>query len=82
MKPNRQARGGLAVTLRLAAVTVDCEDALIVARFWAAALDRPLDPKSSSDLASIGMVDMNEWGYEWTVLQDPEANEFCVAQTR
>jgi hypothetical protein len=33
MKPNRQARGGLAVTLRLAAVTVDCEDALIVARF-------------------------------------------------
>jgi hypothetical protein len=39
-------RGGLAVTLRVAAVTVDCEDALIVARFWAAALDRPLDPRS------------------------------------
>ena len=126
------------MTLRLAAVTVDCEDALIVARFWAAALDRPLDPKSSSDFASIGMVehsdpegwrldgeptwlfqrvpeqktaknrmdvdmatadrdtevarlvglgatrgaDMNEWGYELTVLQDPEGNEFCVAQTR
>jgi hypothetical protein len=126
------------MTLRLAAVTVDCEDALIVARFWAAALDRPLDPKSSSDFASIGMVehrdtegwrldgeptwlfqrvperktaknrthvdmatadrdaevarlvglgatgvaDMNEWGYEWTVLQDPEGNEFCVAQAR
>jgi hypothetical protein len=131
-------RGGLAVTLRVAAVTVDCEDALIVARFWAAALDRPLDPRSSSDFASIGMVehrepegwrldgeptwlfqrvperktaknrmhvdmatadrdtevarlvglgakrvaDMNEWGYEWTVLEDPEGNEFCVAQTR
>lgn len=126
------------MTLRLAAVTVDGEDALIVARFWAAALDRPLDPKSSSDFASIGMVehrdpegwrldgeptwlfqrvperktaknrmhvdmaaadrdtevvrlvglgatrmaDMNEWGYEWTVLQDPEGNELCVAQTR
>jgi Glyoxalase-like domain len=25
---------------------------------------------------------MNEWGYEWTVMQDPEGNEFCVAQTR
>jgi hypothetical protein len=126
------------VTLRLAAVSVDCEDALIVARFWAAALDRPLDAKPSSDFASIGMVehrdtkgwrlddeptwlfqrvperktaknrmhvdmatadqdtevarlvglgarrvaDMNEWGYKWTVLQDPEGNEFCVAQTR
>ena len=126
------------MTLRVAAVTVDCEDALIVARFWAAALDRPLDPRSSSDFASIGMVehrepegwrldgeptwlfqrvperktaknrmhvdmatadrdtevarlvglgatrvaDMNEWGYEWTVLHDPEGNEFCVAQTR
>lgn len=133
---HRYARGGLAVTLILAAVTVDCEDAQIVARFWAAALDRPLDPKPSRDFASIGMVehrdpagwrldgeqtwlfqrvpepksaknrmhvdmatadrdaevarlvglgatkvaDMNEWGYEWTVLQDPEGNEFCVAQ--
>jgi hypothetical protein len=52
------------VTLKLAAVTVDCDDALIVARFWAAALERPLDPQP------------------WTVLQDPEGNEFCVAQTR
>ena len=126
------------MTLHFAAVTVDCADALIVARFWAASLDRPLDPTSSSDFASIGMVghrdtkgwhldgdrtwlfqrvperktaknrmhvdmatadrdaevarlvglgatrlaDMNEWGYEWTVMQDPEGNEFCVAQLR
>jgi len=48
------------VTLRVAAVTVDCEDALIVARFWAAALDRPLDPRSSSGFASIGMVGHRE----------------------
>ena len=41
-------------------MTVDCEDALIVARFWAAALDRPLDPRSSSDFASIGMVEHRE----------------------
>jgi hypothetical protein len=126
------------VTVRLAAVSVDCGDALVVARFWAAALGRPLDPRSSSEFASIGMpthrdtlgwhldgdptwlfakvpegkaaknrmhldmaaadrvaevarlvelgaarvADMNEWGYEWTVMQDPEGNEFCVAQTR
>jgi hypothetical protein len=25
---------------------------------------------------------MEEWGYQWTVMQDPEGNEFCVAQTR
>jgi hypothetical protein len=126
------------VTVRLAAISVDCADALVVAQFWAAALDRPLDPQPSSGFASIGMpkhrdtqgwrldddptwlfakvpegkaaknrmhvdvatadreaevarlvklgatrvADMNEWGYEWTVMQDPECNEFCVAQTR
>jgi hypothetical protein len=126
------------VTVRLAAVTVDCTDALVVARFWAAALGRPLDPPSSSEFASIGMpqhrdtqgwrlegdptwlfakvpegkaaknrmhvdmaaadlqaevarlvelgaprgADKNEWGADWTVKQDPEGNEFCVAQTR
>jgi hypothetical protein len=126
------------MAVKLAAVTFDCTDALAVARFWSAALDRPIDPRSSSDFASIGMpehrdthgwrlddqptwlfakvperkiaknrmhidlaapdretevarllelgatrvADMNEWGYEWTVLQDPEGNEFCVAQIR
>jgi hypothetical protein len=25
---------------------------------------------------------MDEWGFLWTVMQDPEGNEFCVAQTR
>jgi hypothetical protein len=126
------------MAVKVAAVTVDCHDALAVARFWSAALDRPIDPKSSSDFAAIGLAehrdtkgwrlgddptwlfakvpepktaknrmhvdlaapdretevarlvelgatrvaDMNEWGYEWTVLQDPEGNEFCVAQIR
>jgi predicted enzyme related to lactoylglutathione lyase len=126
------------VTVKLAAVTVDCEDALTVGRFWSAALGRPLDPNPSSDVAAIGMTehrdvqgwrlggeptwlfnkvpepktaknrmhvdlaaadreaevarlvdlgakrvtDMDEWGYQWTVMQDPEGNEFCVAQTR
>jgi Glyoxalase-like domain len=34
------------------------------------------------ELGATRTVDMNEWGYEWTVLQDPEGNEFCVAQKR
>ena len=33
-------------------------------------------------LGATQVADMNEWGYQWTVLQDPEGNEFCVAQTR
>lgn len=126
------------MTVKLAAVTVDCEDALTVGRFWSAALGRPLDPNPSSGFAAIGMTehrdvqgwrlggdptwlfakvpegksaknrmhldlaaadreaevtrlvelgatrvtDMDEWGYQWTVMQDPEGNEFCVAQTQ
>jgi Glyoxalase-like domain len=126
------------VTVTIAAVSVDCADALVVGRFWSAALGRPLDANPSSEFAAIGMVehrdtqgwrlsgdptwlfskvpepktaknrmhvdlaaaereaevdrlvalgatrvaDMDEWGYQWTVLRDPEGNEFCVAQTR
>jgi hypothetical protein len=125
------------VTVELAAVTIDCEDALVVGQFWSAALGRPLDPDPSSEFAAIGMVehrdihgwrlsgdptwlfskvpepktaknrmhvdltapdrdaevarlvalgatrvaDMDEWGYQWTVLKDPEGNEFCVARS-
>ena len=45
------------MTVKLAAVTVDCEDALTVGRFWSAALGRPLDPNPSSDFAAIGMTE-------------------------
>jgi Glyoxalase-like domain len=126
------------VTVTVAAISIDCADALVVGEFWSAALGRPLDPNPSSEFAAIGMVehrdtqgwrlsddptwlfsnvpepktaknrmhvdmatadreaevarlvtlgatrvaDMDEWGYQWTVLHDPEGNEFCVAQTR
>jgi hypothetical protein len=126
------------MVVRVAAVSVDCDDALVVAQFWSAALDRPLDSNPSSDFAAIGMAehrdtsgwrlsdeptwlfnkvpepktaknrmhvdlaapnredevarlvelgatrvaDVDEWGYQWTVLLDPEGNEFCVAQVR
>jgi Glyoxalase-like domain len=124
------------VTVRIASITLDCADALVVATFWSAALGRPLDPNPSSVFASIGMpgrrdtegwrldgehtwlfnqvpepktaknrlhldvaagnpeaeiqrlvslgatrvAEVDEWGYRWTVMNDPEGNEFCVAK--
>lgn len=129
------------MTVRIASVTFDCEDALKVATFWSAALGRPLDAGASSGFASIGFAtrrdklgwgpvdpedeptwmfgkvsepktaknrmhldvitsdpeaesarlvalgatrvrDANEYGYTWTVMQDPEGNEFCVGKAR
>jgi predicted enzyme related to lactoylglutathione lyase len=129
------------MTVTIASVTFDCADAQVVARFWAAALDRPLDPNASSDFATIGFAgrrdtvgwesverageqtwmfvkvpepktaknrmhldlmtrdpaseaarlvelgatlvsDMEEYGYTWTVMADPEGNEFCIAKAR
>jgi hypothetical protein len=34
------------------------------------------------ELGATRVADVDEWGYRWTVLQDPEGNEFCVAQLR
>ena len=117
------------MTINQIAVTFDCGDALAVAEFWSAALDRGLDPDGSAEFASIGYAgadpaqpawtftkvpegktaknrvhldfsaqdregevgrlvglgatrvdDVTEGGTTWTVLQDPEGNEFCVAQ--
>ena len=129
------------MTVEIASVTFDCADALVVGRFWSAALGRPLDPEASSDFATIGfagrrdsvgwapverdgdptwmfakvpepktaknrlhldlmtpdpeaevarlvglgatrVADVEEYGYEWTVMADPEGNEFCVAKAR
>lgn len=120
------------MSLQLANVTFDCDDAHAVGRFWSAALERPLDtePEPSEHFASIGLgdqqttswlfakvpepktaknrchidfdvapgedpetvinqlidlgakrvADKDEWGHAWTVLQDPEGNEFCVSR--
>lgn len=107
-------------------VTIDCRDAAVLAAFWSAALDRPVDKGASPYFASIGMGfrsrqpawlflqvpepksaknrmhvdfgtdnrsaevqrlvalgagthgDHDEYGTSWTVLSDPEGNEFCV----
>jgi predicted enzyme related to lactoylglutathione lyase len=115
------------MTLHVANVTFDCGDTLAVARFWSAALGRPVDPDASEYFASIGLndgespnwyfakvpesktaknrvhidfasddrdreaarlvelgatrgADHDEWGHSWTVMADPEGNEFCVGQ--
>jgi hypothetical protein len=117
------------MALRVGNIAFDCDDVLVVARFWSAALDRPLDPHNSKEFASIGGSDPSRgetaWyfervpeaktaknrvhldlvdpdpaavarlvslgasvvaehelpgaGHSWTVMLDPEGNEFCVA---
>jgi hypothetical protein len=59
------------MTLALANVTLDCADPTIVARFWSAALDRPIDEGSSESFASIGMAD--ESRPAWFFIKVPEA---------
>jgi hypothetical protein len=34
------------------------------------------------ELGATRVVDMDEYGYKWTVMADPEGNEFCVAKAR
>ncbi|HEX3590800.1 MAG TPA: VOC family protein, partial [Pseudonocardiaceae bacterium] len=45
------------MTVTIACVTFDCADALTVARFWSAAVDRPLDAGATNEFASIGFAD-------------------------
>jgi predicted enzyme related to lactoylglutathione lyase len=60
------------MTVQLANVTFDCNDTLAVARFWSAALDRPLDPEPSEYFASIGLGDRDASGPNWLFAQVPE----------
>jgi hypothetical protein len=43
------------------------------------------DPQAEVDrlieLGATRVSDMEEYGYTWTVMADPEGNEFCVAKT-
>jgi hypothetical protein len=114
---------------KLANITIDCDDVLRVANFWAAVLDRPLDrgrspffasigggdpdrtepawyfakvpeakraknrmhvdlvnpePSAVSDFVALGATVVGEeevpgGSHRWTVMQDPEGNEFCIA---
>ena len=59
------------MTLQLANITFDCDDALTVGRFWSAVLDRPLDPEPSEYFASIGLGDTADT--TWLFAQVPES---------
>ena len=127
------------MTIKIACVTFDCADALVVGRFWSAATGRPLDPGAAPEFASIGfqgrrdragwgpvdrdadptwlfarvpepkaaknrlhldmvaadpeaeiarlvelgatrVADLDEYGYTWTLMTDPEGNEFDLGK--
>lgn len=116
----------LPMSIELGAITIDCTDVAKVAKFWSAALERPIDEGASEFFATIDatvpgparffvqvpegktvknrmhadyhsadraaeverlvglgasiLAEKDEWGTRWTVLADPEGNEFCVAQ--
>ncbi|WP_433661171.1 VOC family protein [Nocardia sp. CA-128927] len=42
------------MTLSLAHITVDCNDAAALAGFWAELLDQPVDPDASVHFATVG----------------------------
>ncbi len=113
------------MTLTIGNITFDCEDPPALARFWSAAIDRPVDDGPNRYFASIGVTedvrprwlflavpeakeaknrchldlesenrskeitrlvglgaahiaDKAEHGHEWSVMNDPEGNEFCI----
>jgi hypothetical protein len=46
------------------------------------AADREAEVDRLVSLGAARLADHDEYGHRWTVLQDPEANEFCVAQEK
>jgi hypothetical protein len=43
--------------------------------------DRDAETARLLDLGATKLADKDEYGHSWTVLQDPEGNEFCLAQS-
>jgi hypothetical protein len=44
------------MTLGIAAITIDCQNAATLAAFWSAALDHPIDPDSKESGASFASI--------------------------
>lgn len=42
--------------------------------------DREAEVKRLKALGAKALQEMDEGGYQWTIMQDPEGNEFCVTQ--
>ena len=61
--------------VKLGNITFDCADVLRVARFWSAALERPLDERSNEYFASIGGTDPERVEPAWYFARVPEAKQ-------
>lgn len=68
------------MTLRLENVTFDCHDALLVGRFWSAALGRPLhsNPEPSENFASIGMGKDGQESWLFAHVPEPKTSKTRV----
>jgi len=60
------------MSLHLAGIGFDCDDAAAVAAFWSAVLDRPVDPDASPDFASIGAAAPDAGTPGWLFQKVPE----------
>jgi predicted enzyme related to lactoylglutathione lyase len=58
--------------MRLANITFDCDDVLVVATFWSAVLGRPLDEGADEGFASIGVADGERAEPAWYFNKVPE----------
>ncbi len=58
------------MTLRLANITLDCDDPVAVARFWSDVLGRPVDDDRSEFFCSIGRGDDAQPA--WLFIKVPE----------
>ena len=60
------------MTATLEALTFDCRDALVLAQFWSAVLDHPVDDGGTADFAAIGL-DGSTLRPAWMFIKVPEA---------
>jgi hypothetical protein len=59
-------------TPALYAVTFDCIDAVQLAKFWAAVLDRNVDDRANDEFASIGLCESASDRPHWMFVKVPE----------
>jgi hypothetical protein len=63
------------MSVHLEAVTFDCADARVLARFWSEVLEHPVDDGASESFAAIGLADDNKLRPAWCFIQVPERKQ-------
>ena len=41
--------------------------------------DRPAEIQRLVELGATHIADKDEWDFQWSVMNDPEGNEFCIS---